>query len=382
MTEPRKDDPLKVACFLFDPNIGGPTIRSRQVSEALARHDVTVIFALPGTDGSARAYLEERGFEVHDLGVAKPVMPTKPAAFVRFVLTAPASLWRIVRFIRRERPAVIHVNGAFDILPALAGQIAGVGVLWHLNDMIFGPRLSRLLGRVVEQIATVPAVSAETVATHYGLAEREPALLRVPVDLSRYTPRQQGVGPSSTLTLLGNWNPLKGQQDFIDTLSALRGRGHNVSGRLAGRLLDSQRAYWEPIVARIKADPDLAERVDIMGFVDDVPGVLEQSDILLIPSISEAGPMSCVEAMAGGVPVVAYDVGDVRMMLDPDGAEPCGIVVNNDDAPAMADAVARLLDDPGLYAAISANGPRRARALYSTETAALATLAAYGISSA
>ena len=367
---------LKIINFLFDPNVGGPTKRSLMISSELRTLGHEIQFAFPGTDGTARAYLEDEGFKVTDLSVPKPVVPQKLKAFLNFALRSPFSILKIAKFLKREKADVIHVNGAFDILPAVAGRFARTAVVWHLNDSVFGPKLSKILGFFASRIATVVVTSAETVTDHYNVGHLKPPILSVPVDLSKYSKHQRQSDNTCTLGLLGNWNRLKGQDHFVNVVSALHESGQDVNAKMFGKFLDSQESYWEPILDKIKSS-HLNQIIDCPGFVTDVPSALDEIDIMLITSASEAGPMSCVEAMACGIPVVTFDVGDVVNMLDPKGDNPCGIVVPQGDLPKMIEACNTLLKQPKIYARLAKNGPERAQRLYSIKQGAVDTLAVY-----
>ena len=367
---------MKIICFLFDPNVGGPTIRSRQISGVLRNENIEVQFALPGTDGTALHYLEEAGFVVHDLKISKPVLPNKPLKFLKFVLKVPVSLARLVGFLRRENPDVVHINGAFDILPAIAAKLAGTPVVWQLNDMLFGTRLSSILGRFVGTISDVVAISSSPVAQHYNIRRYTPTVLPVPVDTARYTVKSFPLDGSVCVGLVGNWNPLKRQGDFIAVLNQLKCDGFDVTGRMYGKLLDSQKSYWSPLLREIES-LDLGDIVTVEGFVSDIPNALQSVDILLVTSQSEAGPLSCIEAMASGIPVVSYAVGDVQKMLDPNGAAPAGIVTPVADLDSLIDACRTLLHDRTKGQEMGRNGRERAKKLYDLACVAPQTAKAY-----
>lgn len=100
-----------------------------------------------------------------------------------------------------------------------------------------------------------------------------------------------------------------------------------------------------------------AERwVHFLGFRDDVPAVLSLADLMILPSISDAMPMTILEAMALGVPVVATDVGDVRATL----AGGAGICVPVGDRAAFVDACSGLLSDPERLEELARAGRERA----------------------
>jgi glycosyltransferase involved in cell wall biosynthesis len=92
-----------------------------------------------------------------------------------------------------------------------------------------------------------------------------------------------------------------------------------------------------------------------LGSREDVPALLDHADLLLLPSISDALPMTVLEAMAVGTPILASDVGDVREAL---GAG--GICVPAGDEGALAEQCVRLLSDPALREQLGRAGGERA----------------------
>jgi glycosyltransferase involved in cell wall biosynthesis len=86
--------------------------------------------------------------------------------------------------------------------------------------------------------------------------------------------------------------------------------------------------------------------------------VLKGCDVFVLPSLSEASSNVVLEAMATGLPVVATRVGGLPGLVED---QRTGLLVPPDDAPALAQAIVRLLETPDLAATMGARG--RARAL-------------------
>jgi glycosyltransferase involved in cell wall biosynthesis len=84
-------------------------------------------------------------------------------------------------------------------------------------------------------------------------------------------------------------------------------------------------------------------RFRFLGHRDDVPALLSDADVFVLPSRSEAFPNSVIEAMAAGLPVVATTVGGIPELVS-DGHN--GRLVPTGDAPALARALVDLLDEP------------------------------------
>jgi glycosyltransferase involved in cell wall biosynthesis len=89
-------------------------------------------------------------------------------------------------------------------------------------------------------------------------------------------------------------------------------------------------------------------RTRFFGHRDDVPALLAESDIFVLPSRSEAFPGGLIEAMAAGLPIVATAVGGNRELVQ---HRRNGLLVPPDDAQALAAAVVELIESPGNAAA-------------------------------
>ena len=112
----------------------------------------------------------------------------------------------------------------------------------------------------------------------------------------------------------------------------------------------------------------LANVVTFTGRVDCGP-YYEVLDVVVLTSLSEGQPLSVLEALACGIPVVATDVGACRELLTgrlPEDRElgPAGLVTLPADPEGTAGAILRLLEDPGLRRAMGRAGRWRAEKYY------------------
>ena len=106
----------------------------------------------------------------------------------------------------------------------------------------------------------------------------------------------------------------------------------------------------------------LNDCVDFLGFIPwgkRLSEVYVQSDIFILPSLSEGIPKVLLEAMAKGLPVVATNVGGIPDIIS---GEENGILVPSGDSQAITDAVRLLISDKSLRERIIANGYKFAQA--------------------
>jgi glycosyltransferase involved in cell wall biosynthesis len=102
----------------------------------------------------------------------------------------------------------------------------------------------------------------------------------------------------------------------------------------------------------------LWSNVSLLGTRHDVPRLLAAADVLLLTSISEGIPLTLLEAMAAGLPVVATRVGGVAEVVV-DGET--GLLAASGDDAALAAALRQLAQEPGLRQRLGACGCQRVR---------------------
>ncbi|HEY7018487.1 MAG TPA: glycosyltransferase [Gaiellaceae bacterium] len=104
--------------------------------------------------------------------------------------------------------------------------------------------------------------------------------------------------------------------------------------------------------------------VRLLGIRRDVPALLDALDVAVLSSDYEGSPLSVMEYMAAGLPVVSTRVGGVPELVE-DGRE--GLLVRPRDPAALADAITRLLRDPAEAERLGANGRERQRREFSLD---------------
>jgi len=132
----------------------------------------------------------------------------------------------------------------------------------------------------------------------------------------------------------------KGIGEYVAAARRLRQQGLNVHFLVAGDPDPGNPASIHPEqIARWRQDGD----VILLGHVDDMPALLAQTDIAILPSYSEGVPRSLLEAAACGLPLIATDVPGCREIVQP-GVN--GLLVPPKDASALAAAIRQLYHDP------------------------------------
>ncbi|MFC9976908.1 glycosyltransferase family 4 protein [Spirillospora sp. NPDC127200] len=299
-----------------------------------------VLVTLPA-DGPLSQALASAGAEIVVLPV--PVLRKaylSPPGLVRLALAAARALPAAVRLLRRERAAALYVNTVTIPLWLVAGKIARVPSLCHVHeaeDDVPGPVRAALSAPL--RLARTVVVNSRASAAALGPIGRRARIVYNGVEDPGVTaePRAVLAGPAR-IVLVGRLSPRKGSDVAVRALKALRERGHDASLTLVGDIFPGYEWFERELRELAAGD----EHVVFAGFRPSVADSFAEADIAIVPSRVEPFGNVAVEAMLAGRPVVASATqGLTEIVSDGDN----GLLVAPDDPAALADGLARLLDD-------------------------------------
>jgi glycosyltransferase involved in cell wall biosynthesis len=278
--------------------------------------------------------------------------------------------WRLARFLRRERIDVVQVYFVDSTyLGVPVARLAGVPyvVRTRNNAGYWITPLHRWLGWFYHRFADVTVANCEA-SRRSVIAEERPSPRRVlvlenGVDLSRFPRGHSGAttaprpgGPA--VGVVANLRPIKGLDILVRAAVAICAVHPDVTFHIAGE--GEQRPELEQLVA----DLGLANCFHLPGTVFDIPAFLARLDVAVLPSHSEGMSNALLEYMSAGKAIVATRVGDNARLIE-DGRH--GLLVVPGSPTALAAAVRRLLEDPGLARRLGRAARRRVEECYSRE---------------
>ncbi len=358
-------------------NIGGPAIHVGLVSKGLGEKGFETTLAA-GTLAEGEG---DMSYFVRSLGV-QPV-------YIKSLKREPdpvadlGAFFQLLRLIMRVRPHVIHTHTA---KAGTLGRAAGIvynlfnpkkrAVLVHtFHGHVLHGYFSRLLSRIfvlIERLlarftATLVVLSPllrDELAKGYRIAPKERfSVVDLGFDLSPFIHCQSepngvledGEAPRGprVVGIVGRLVPVKNHRLFLRSLALLRGRmgSARVRGLVVG---DGElRAELEALAHRL----NIAGETTFTGWRKDLSRIYGSLAVLALTSINEGTPVSAIEAMAAGVPVVARGVGGVPDLLGEErGLRPGisirerGIMVQSADPETFSRALELVLDDEQLRA--------------------------------
>jgi glycosyltransferase involved in cell wall biosynthesis len=325
--------------------VGGAEISLLQILQHLDRTRFALrVVSLTGP-GGVGPKIEALGIPVLSLDLARRPL---------------ADLWRLRRVVRAFDPHLVQTwMYHADLLGGLVARLAGVrGVVWGIRnthlDHGSSSRTTRAIALLCARMsAWLPRAivscshAAREVHRRLGYRSSRFVVIGNGFDLARFRPdlgcrasvrAELGLPVDMPLVIhVGRFHPDKNHAGLIAAAALVVRRLPQVRFVLVGGDVDDDNRQ---LTAAIDAGC-LAGRVHLLGLRHDVARLIAASDVLCLPSRTEAFSRVLGEALACGVPCVASDVGDSRAVVGD-----CGRIVAPGDVPALAQALHDVLSLP------------------------------------
>ncbi len=348
--------------------IGGAQIHVRDLAAAAAAqgHQPSVI-----TSGSGPFIDDLRALGIPVTVLRHLAVPIHPLRDLRALVEVRAAL-------REFGPELIAAHSSkAGILGRLAGRSLRIPVVFTAHGWAFTPGVaptSAALYRQVERLVG-PLASAIITVSEYdrqlGLAARIAPPDRI-VTVHNGMPdipttlRSDPAGAPVRMVMVARYGPQKDHPTLLRALAPLRDLPWDVDLIGDGPLINETKA--------LAASLGVADRVHFLGQRKDVDQLLSRAQISLLVTNWEGFPLSILESMRAGLPVVASAVGGVGESVR-EGEN--GFLVERGDVAAVTDRIRRLLVDPALRARMGSAGRARFEHDFTLEQSVRRTLAVY-----
>jgi glycosyltransferase involved in cell wall biosynthesis len=347
--------PLRV-CFPFvGDTVGGAQMSTLSLIGALPQEIEPVV--VTHGEGPLSQLLAGRTIEVRrlPLSVLAGRQPSPLSQLRAMVAVTPA----LLRFLKQNSVGVVHTqDGRTHASWWLAARLAGVPQVWHQRSRFSA---SKLFNFMIKRVAAVIANSEMALASLPPGVES--TVIYNPVDTPSDTlPDHRadilgaaGIADAAIIAAIGNLRAVKQPGLLVEAVSVCSAL---TDRPLVLALFGEDREAWVPRMAAVLKATDGRARLVHMGFLHPIEPWLKSCDVLAATSNGDAFGRTLVEAMGVGVPVVAVDAGGHReIVTDREN----GLLVTDDDAPALARAMAEVLGDKALRQRLTEAGRERAQ---------------------
>lgn len=300
------------------------------------------------------------------------------------------ALFRLVRALRAGHFDLLHAhNGRTALLAAVACTVARRGSLVTTQHFLEPARMKRrgLKARAANRLhrwvdERTKRIIAISEAVREALLSRGYPVGKVTVVLNGISdPRNENLPlrhvmrarldvPESTPLIVTSSRLEK--EKAVDVL--IRAMGQVVSRLPDARCLIAGEGTERPELERLIDEAGLTRSVSLLGFRSDVLAMVAAADVFALPSPAEPFGLALLESMALGIPTVATSVGGPPEILDSGKA---GWLVAPNDPTQMAEAIHRILQEPGLASEFSHRGRQRFLEHFTARKMALQTQAVY-----
>ena len=376
---PKSEPGIKVLRVIARLNMGGPALHVAYLTAGLAKrgYDTTLVAGSLARGEDSMAFVAD-GLGLDVVRIDELGREISPLRDLR-------ATFRLARLIRRERPQILHTH------TAKAGTVGRVAALLagsrrppiivhtfhgHVLRGYFGPvrtwffrALERwLAARTTALIAVSPQVRDDLVSL--GVAARDRfVVVRLGIELDeRVAPGQDSREESRrylgipaerfAVGWIGRMTAVKRTDDVLAAFKRLHDEGVDAVLCMVGdgpdRTQLEQRAHELGVI----------RNTVFLGYQEDVAPFYAAFDVLVLPSSNEGTPVSAIEALAAGRPVVATRVGGVPDVVR-DGED--GFLVETGDTVELADRLAQLARDPALRERMGEQGRARVLPRYAVD---------------
>lgn len=376
MADGSVEDRIKVLRIIGRLNVGGPAIHVVNLTAGMAPGRYRTLL-VAGSENEAEG-------SMLDYALSHGVVPTVIPEIVTAFNIAPRdlkALWKLYSLMRKERPQVVHTHTAkAGLLGRIAARLARVPVVvhtfhGHVMHGYYGPVKNQLL-RWVERSLALAANRLVTVSEQvksdlvgYRIAKAEKITV-VPLgfDLDPFLTssklrgefkQELGLNAEHKLVgIVGRIFPIKNHGLFLNAASRIASQEP-----LARFVIVGDGVLREGLENQAK-ELGVFDRVVFTGWRRDLPRICADLDVLVVSSDNEGTPVSAIEAMAAGCPVVATRVGGLPDLIDDPKT---GRLVPPRDAIALAGAVIDLLQNPAAALAIGSRARQSVRQRFTVQ---------------
>ena len=267
---------------------------------------------------------------------------------------------RLTGLLRRRKIDAVITVGAGDKMfwGRLAARRAGVPVILSALHSTGWPdgvgRLNQLLTPITDSFIAVAGSHGRFLAKNLGIPERRVAVVPNGVDTMRFAPhpdisgirRELGIGPTDPVVgIVAALRPEKNHQLFLEMARRV------VDQLPSARFLIIGNGPCREAICQQTHELGITDHVIMLGSRDDVPRLLAVMNVFALTSHIEANPVSILEAMSVGRPIVATNVGSIHEAVT-EGQT--GFLVPPGDVNQFAERVLHLLHEPLLCGSMGA----------------------------
>ena len=265
---------------------------------------------------------------------------------------------KLYRIMRQEKPDVVHTHLDVIKYAVAAAKLAGIEKCVHTLHTVAHKEAEGRLQKMINgayfrrgwsvPVALSPEVQ-QTVCDFYGMDKEKVPVIYNGIDLSKCTPKENyELSAPVSLVHVGRFDTPKNHDGMLRAFALLLQKYPNIRLHLVGD------GDLREDIENLSAELAIQSSVVFHGMQSNVHPFLQSADIFILPSRYEGMPMTIIEAMATGLPIVATNVGGIPDMV----ADGYSALLVDCDVQAVADACGQLLESQQLREMLGKNAAK------------------------
>jgi glycosyltransferase involved in cell wall biosynthesis len=295
---------------------------------------------------------------------------------LRVMLSLVRYNWKVVNFLRRHRPDIIHCHSNRALLMVgLAAKLTGIPTIWYIKGLLKNPWVDRLGFMLADRVLFQNRANRDNRYPH--LIRRYAGKIRIlknGVDLAAVVAAGRRAGPplaqelglkpdNLNIILLGQVGPRKGANYLLEAMATVQAEIPDVAVYLVGDTSAEEYQDYLKHLNELIARHRL-QNIHFTGWREDCGEILSLMDLLVLPSLDEGVPKAIIEAMTLGKPVVATRIGGIPELVQEGDT---GLLVAPRDSANLAQAIVTLARNKELRHRMGAQAQRIALREYAIQ---------------
>ena len=309
-------------CYLDeDGRFGGPQQRMLLVAKGLKKNKkISIKFLIPKKDTD----IFQNKLKINELSFDKinlTRLSLEPYIFLKYIIFFIYEIFLLYNKIKKDNFDLIQINSTSQFKGALVAFFLNKPSVWVIEDTNFNFIIKNIFYFLAKLANSNIVYTSREVDKYYEIKKRfkqKNTQIFAPVDLYEFNKNKKFkknvfLDNKIIITSISGIIPIKGALNFVYLVREILKEFSNVCFVLTGQIISSQKRYSRKVIREIKKLPK--NKFYLKGLVNNVPEILNSSDLFICTSKSEAGPITVLEAIAMDLPIISTNVGIVPQIL-------------------------------------------------------------------
>ncbi|MEW5894176.1 MAG: glycosyltransferase family 4 protein [Candidatus Omnitrophota bacterium] len=290
--------------------------------------------------------------------------------FIRLFFERIPTICKLFFLLKKEKIDVVHLNNGISNPVILGAVLANVPRVVSVRSLVMQSIVPRIkLLKYVDCFVACSNAAKKDFIEKYGIAAERVKVVYDGIKVDDvFNVQKKDVGriksefnikaSAKVIGTVGRLIECKRQDLLILAVEKLVKMGMDIQCLIVGGAEQEEESLsWELQLKNLTMKKNLSNQIIFTGFYKNPLDLINAMDVFVLPSIGESFGIVILEAMALGVPVVAFNHGGPAEIITHND----GILVPAGDVDSLAESICKLLKDESFYKTLSFNAKKRVR---------------------